>query len=365
MAPRRRKDINRGLPPNLRCRRGYYSYRNPETGVEFGIGRSRQLAIIEAVKANAHLASKRVSLVERISGKGITWADWCDTFERLLARRDLAANTIRSNRSKLKRLRTLVDENKAASAVDTKDCARAIEGLILEGKHRMAQSFRSFLGDCFDRMIAQGIRKDNPATVTDEISVKVKRARLELDVFMRVYRLPSISAMLRNAMALSIVTSQAREECCAALVTDVKEGDLWIDRKKTRRHDASRVRIPLELRLDCFGMSLGDVVKQCRSTGVLSRHLLHRVERAKGAKVGTPVHVDVLTREFTAAIDSIGIDYSPKKAPTFHEIRSLSGRLYEKQGNVNPQELFGHKDPSTTATYLDHRGEWLRVSIRK
>jgi integrase len=50
--------------------------------------------------------------------------------------------------------------------------------------------------------------------------------------------------------------------------------------------------------------------------------------------------------------------------PTFHEIRSLAARLYEKQGNVNVQVLLGHSDPETTRLYTDSRGtEWADVKI--
>jgi len=48
-------------------------------------------------------------------------------------------------------------------------------------------------------------------------------------------------------------------------------------------------------------------------------------------------------------------------SPTFHEIRSLSGRLYADQG-INAQALLGHKDTKTTSLYLDSRGtEWISV----
>jgi len=135
---------------------------------------------------------------------------------------------------------------------------------------------------------------------------------------------------------------------------------MWIERAKT----GARICIPLSLRLERFEMNLDDVVRQCRTTGVVSHWLLHRIEKAKGARIGSHVHVDILTREFSAAVDKLGLDWGGKQAPTFHEIRSLAGRLYKEQGNVNPQELFGHKDPRTTAIYTDGRGEWVKVGVR-
>jgi hypothetical protein len=363
MAPRKRSDKRRGFPPNLYEADGYFSYRNPKTGQHFGIGRDKRQAFAEAIQANMHLAgeSRRPSLVERLSGPETrTWSAWCDEFEKILGERDAALNTRRTRKSQLKRLRTIFDGARPAAQIETIDVSAVIDGLKDAGKVRTAQAFRSFLMDCFDRMIAKGWRKDNPAAVTDEVTVKVRRSRLSFEAFMSLYRTTSI-IWLRNAMALAIVSGQAREDCRDAQFTDVHDGCWWNERGKT----GARILLPVELRLECFGMSLEDVIKQCRSTGVLSRHLIHQTQRAKGAQLGKPMHVDMITRVFSAELAKLGLDWGGKKSPTFHEIRSLSGRLYKEQGNVNPQELYGHKDPRTTAVYTDGRGEWVRVSVKK
>lgn len=363
MAPRKRSDKRRDFPRNLYEDDGYYSYRNPKTGEHFGLGRDKRYAFGEAIKANAHLAGEkeRPSLVERLTGPETrTWAAWCDEFEKILGERETKPNTRRTRKSQLKRLRKAFEGSRPAASIETIDVSKVLSAIKAEGKARTAQAFRSFLLDCFDRMIANGWRKDNPATVTDEVSVKVKRARLPFSAFMKLYETTS-TKWLRNAMALAIVSGQAREDCRDAMFADIHDGAWWNERGKT----GVRIQLPLELRLNCFGMSLEDVVKQCRSTGVLSKHLIHQTQRAKGARLGKAMHVDKITRVFTAELATLRLDWGGKKAPTFHEIRSLSGRLYKEQGNVNPQELYGHKDPRTTEIYTDGRGEWVKVSVRK
>ena len=55
-----------------------------------------------------------------------------------------------------------------------------------------------------------------------------------------------------------------------------------------------------------------------------------------------------------------------KTAPTFHEIRSLSARLYgDEFGAEFAQALLGHKSAQMTELYRDARGrEWAEVKIR-
>lgn len=363
MAPRQRKASNRPLPPNVRERDGYYTYRNPQDGVEYGLGRNHRDAVGQAIEANMKLAGTivRPRLVDRLTGEeSRTWGRWCDEFEKILSERDGAANTLRARRVYLARARGTFKAETSAAAIDTLACSDALKALKAAGKARTAQAFRSFLIDCFDRMIAGGWRKDNPARLTDEVRVKVKRARLTLEILTKVYERTKLT-WLRNAIALAIVSGQARESVIDAQFSDVHDGAWWNERGKT----GARIVLPLELRLDCLDMSLEDVVRQCRTTGVLSKHLVHQTQRAKGARLGMKINPTMLTRKFSLEITNLGLDWGGKSPPTFHELRSLSSRLYKSEGRVNAQELLGHKDPRTTAVYTDGRGEWVKVGIKK
>ncbi|MBN3824934.1 hypothetical protein G3O00_15090 [Burkholderia sp. Ac-20384] len=53
-----------------------------------------------------------------------------------------------------------------------------------------------------------------------------------------------------------------------------------------------------------------------------------------------------------------------ENAPSFHEIRSLSKRLYDKQGNVDTKALLGHMSDMSAETYADARGiEPIRLKV--
>lgn len=362
MTPRRRSKSKRGWPQHLYERGGYYSWRNPLTGEELGIGRDRAEAFTQAIEANLHVLGmlRRERLVDRIvDSQERTVERWFAKYAEMLAKRTLAANTRRSYKSLSKRSVELLKPDTKLRAITALQVTEVLEGLEAAGTVRLAQALRGFLREAFRVAIVQGWLDDNPVRdVRGTEAVVVKRARLTLPVFMAVYR-SDIAPWLRNAMALGIVAAQRREDICNARFADIRDGAWWVEQGKT----GARVAIPLDIRLDVFGMSLEEVVKQCRNTGVLSKHLVHQTSPRGNSPVGQPIWVDTLSRRFSAALAALKLDFESKDPPTFHEIRSLAERLYAAQGNVKTQELLGHKDPKTTSIYHDPRGEWIRVRV--
>jgi len=180
-----------------------------------------------------------------------------------------------------------------------------------------------------------------------------------LEVFRNLYAATQ-NTWLRNAMALAILTAQRREDIALAQFKDFgAEGWRCIQAKT-----GHKLILPLDLRLDVIGLSLADVLRQCRTTGIVSRHLVHQVRPYGNSPIGAPIWKDTLSKAFHAEVLALGMDWEGRQPPTFHELRSLSERLYAAQGNVNTQSLLGHRDPRTTAIYKDTRGaEWNLVKI--
>jgi integrase len=142
---------------------------------------------------------------------------------------------------------------------------------------------------------------------------------------------------------------------------DFKEDGVW---KCVQAKTGMKLRISLGLRLDVIGLSIEDVVKQCRDRYV-SKHLIHYTRNAQGVRPGDQVDPKRLSKAFKEARDKAGIKPADGKTPpTFHEIRSLSERLYEKQYDGKfTQKLLGHKSAKMTAVYHDSRGsEWIEVA---
>jgi integrase len=360
MPPRRRAPSRRNWPDHLHCRDGYWSWRDPLTGKEYGLGRDRAYAFAQAVEANLHTAGLRRSprLIDRISGGAdFTLGAWLDRYGEALACRDLAANTRKSYRSLIARARRQLGDDtplRSITALVVTDACRAIEA---EGKGRLAQAFRSLLKDCFREAVVAGWLDDNPVRATRLQPVAVKRARLTIEMFRAVYA-SDVPLWLRIAMGLAIVSAQRRDDVAAAQFSDFHDGGWWLVQRKT----GARLMLPLALRLDAVGLSLADVLSQARKTGIVSRHLVHQTRPYGNSPLGEQIWVDTISRRFTDAVGRLGHDWQGKTPPTFHEIRSLAERLYSRQGAVHTQELLGHRDPRTTALYADTRGaEWVRV----
>lgn len=363
MSPPKRSARNSGLPDGLRVRDGYYSYKSPMDGRERGIGRDRLKAIAWARGANAEISRLRgeQSPAEWIRGEAAkTWGKWLDKYKEILSKRQITRKTRVFYELLMRRARAQWPESMAITAIETAQIAEAVDSIEAEGKQRMAQAYRQWLQDCFRCCIAKGWRLDNPVSVTDRVKNKTKRARLTLEMVQAICSAPTTRPWLRNAILLALITGQRREDIVAAKRKDVREGCWWVEQHKT----GAKVAIPLLLRLDVLGCSVGDVIDQCRGTNILSHHIVHQTTNKGGSKLGAPIYAGAVTKQFTAAVKLLGIDWADRTPATFHELRSLSKRLYDAQGGVNTQQLLGHSSAETAALYSDGRGEWVRVAFK-
>ncbi len=95
----------------------------------------------------------------------------------------------------------------------------------------------------------------------------------------------------------------------------------------------------------------------------MSKYLVHYRHTTSQAKRGEQVTPNTLTTTFKKARDKCGLTWEKGTAPTFHEQRSLSERLYRAQG-INTKDLLGHKNQIQTDKYHDDRGkDWIKIVI--
>jgi integrase len=215
----------------------------------------------------------------------------------------------------------------------------------------------------------EGWVTDNIPEKTRSNSVEVVRSRLTLDDFNRIHAvaLTFKNKWLARAMELALVTAQRREDIAQVEFRQYKDSTSWIENDALcviQQKTKNQIRIPLNIGVN--GITIASVTKSCRDN-ILSRWLIHHSQNANNAKPGDPVWIDTISRRFAEARDMAGIKGEEgKMPPSFHEIRSLSIRLYAAQfGGDFAQTIAGHKDASMTAVYRDVRGaEWVQVHAK-
>jgi len=365
MNARRRDSKRKGFPPNLYCKPdGYFWYRNPENGKTKGLGRDRQDAFRQARLANAALAAAgELNLADWVMGKdGKTMSDWALEYQGIyIDTRGAAANTIATLKTCIRAIRAAEFAKKPLDRVTTKDVSEFLDHATENRGPRMSVQIRSYLEDMFREAATKGLVDSsfNPVTVTRKAQVEVMRDRLSLEQFLAIRA--HAKGWLANAMNLALVSAQRREDLALARFSDVKDGCWYVEQGKT----GMKIRIHLTLRLAAIGLTVGDVIKQCRDN-VVSQYLIHHPKNTTLSKAGDPVWKDTISKGFAKARTKAGITWQEgKEPPTFHEIRSLAERLYEKEyGRPFAQKLLGHKSEKMTSMYADSRGsDWLDVGV--
>ncbi len=364
MNARRRTAARRGLPPNLYQKaNGYFYFRNPITKKDKGIGHDKNEALREARAANAALEEKkgqRNTVADWVRGKSVrTVKEWAAEYEaEIIEKGEKKPNTLTMIKSALRAIVASDFAELDLKDVTTEHCATFIRTCEIERGPRMAQVIRTRLKDLFLAACERGFINVNPVKETRVPKAKVKRDRLSIEQFLAIRTVAE--PWLVNAMNLAILTAQAREYISDGLFDDAHDGFLWIIRGKTE----AKIRVQLDLRLDVVGLSIAELIRQCRDNAI-SKYLIHR-SRSKGkAKAGSKYSLSTITKEFAKARKLAKITWREGRTPpSFHEIRSLSERLYHDQyGGQFTQKLLGHKSEKMTAVYHDVRGsEWINVT---
>lgn len=342
MAQRRKKE-NRDLPPNLYVRRGYYSYRHPQTKKEYGLGRNRALAISQAIEANLSLGNVTLTLQERINAdETLSIQEWCEQYERIFMMRGLRPASITN---KKKYLRIIYRElgNLALNTVSVRDIAELVSSYANAGKMHTAQGLRTTLIDFFKEAIASGHITSNPAEIVRAPKVVVQRSRLSLLDFQTILQVSETNApeWFCRLLRVALITGQRQADLCAMHIDDIYDERLHVKQQKT----GTKIAIPLSLKI--------------------ANHILvdNLTPTDDSGKIFTAQATEPRIRFIFAKMrEKSGLQWDNGTPPSFHEIRSLSARLYTDQhGAVFAQKLLGHKSSAMTDRYRDERGGWIEL----
>lgn len=294
-----------------------------------------------------------------------TLGDWLDMHSEILLTRGYKAQTIKNRRGALAHVRRLWGD---APIAELKPHAVA-SGLRTFHKDKSATAVRVLaeLRDAYTEAIANGWAETNPARDIKPPKHKVMRERLEFHVWeqMREHARNSPQRWVESMLLLALVIGQRRADLAKVRFDDVVDGHLRIEQQKEAgKGYGARVEIPLTLRMDCIGMTVGNVIEHCRQSGKPGATLLRQAN-------GRPIEMSSLSARFCEHIKAVLGDADPgtHRRPSLHEVRSLSARSYVAQG-IDPrtvQTLLGHSDIEMTELYLSDlglsRNKWKRVQL--
>ncbi|HDG1677300.1 TPA: phage integrase Arm DNA-binding domain-containing protein [Kluyvera ascorbata] len=366
--------------PNLYCKldkrtgKVYWQYKHPVSGRFHSLGTDEAEAKQVAIEANTIIAEQRTRQIlsvndrlARMKGKrsNITVSEWIDKYVTIQEER-LQTGEIRRNSylQKGKPLRLFREHcgMQHLKDITTLDIAEITDAIKAEGHNRMAQVVRLVLVDVFKEAQHAGHVQPgyNPAMATKQPRHKVTRQRLSFEEWMKIYEASlNQQPYLQSGMLLALVTGQRLGDICKMQFSDIWDDMLHVQQEKT----GSRLAIPLDLKCEALNMTLREVISKCRDA-VVSKYLVHFRHSTSQSVRGGSVSSSSLTTTFKKAREKCGIEWEKGTAPTFHEQRSLSERLYREQG-IDTQKLLGHKSRKMTDKYNDDRGkEWVVVDSK-
>lgn len=351
----------------------YWQYKHPLTGIFHSLGTDAEEAALVASQANTIIAEQQtkqiLSINDRLSNIknkkiGISVTNWIDKYLEIQKERvDLGELKLNSYKQKIKPLNLFKQHCGLFSLQDitTLEIAKIIDSVKALGHDRMAQVVRMVLIDVFKEAQHAGHVPPgyNPALATKQPRNKVKRERLTFEEWRIIYvQAENHPPYLQYGMLLALVTGQRIGDIVKMKFSDVWDDMLHIEQEKT----GSKLAIPLSIKCDAIDMTLRQVIAKCRDA-VVSKYMVHYRHTTSQAKRGEQVTASTLTTTFKKARDKCGITWEKGTAPTFHEQRSLSERLYREQG-LDTKRLLGHKSQKMTDKYNDDRGkDWQIIAV--
>lgn len=296
-----------------------------------------------------------------------TLAEWLDVHEQQLRERGYKAQTLKNRGANLKHVRRLWGA-RPINAIKPHEIATALKQFGPEHSST-ARRVLAELRDAFTEAVANGWAENNPAAHLKTPAHKVKRGRLTFSVWrsMRDLSQASPQRWVESLLLLALVTGQRRADLAKMRFDDIVSDDagrqyLRVEQQKEAgKGYGARVEIPLALRLDVIGLTVGQVVEHCRQSAQPGQMLLRKAG-------GGAIEQSSLSARFHEHIRAVMGEAAHRlhEWPSLHEVRSLSARLYSAQG-VDVQTLLGHKYPEMTSLYTDDRGlsakDWKRVEL--
>jgi len=299
------------------------------------------------------MAGFLAATIGRVVPKYRTLSQWAETYRLIINSKPISYKTKINRASSLKHILAGLGE-RSVGAIRPHEVSAMVLAIYAKSP-QTAKRVLIEVRDCFGEAMNYGWIDRNPALGVKIPAVHVQRHRLTLDQWWLIlgYALEHMPAWVQRMLALALITGQRRSDLVKMKFSDVWADHLHVEQMKT----GTRIALPLALRLDVVGLSLGELIEDCRGYAVGTEYLLRK---HNGCRLGDAS----LSARFETARE--GVLDPVAHPPSLHECRSLSERLYRKQG-LNTMTLLGHKHQAMTDMYNDDRGlskgEWKTLSI--
>jgi len=337
----------------------YYYYLHPITKKRTSMGNNRKIAIEAATYLNG-LLTKKAPLIQRVMNpKKKTVLEVINEYKKeIFPNKPLADRTKDNYRYRINLFAESMG-NKMIESVDRVIIANWLKSYAVSNDVYNTALF--LIKDIFDYAVSRKYIDTNEAALVLKKSKSKKleankktRQRLTVEQFWAIHE--QAPPWLQNAMELSLVTLQARQELVNIEYSHHREGWLYIIRQKVAgESDYGFIRIKTTKQID-------DIIKRSRDKIVCPYFLHYNPKRIRRDQMNSKKHwacitTGYLSSEFKKARDKTKLfdGWEKGAAPTFHEIRSLGARIYREQGQHKNyiQSLLTHSDQKTTQIYLD------------
>lgn len=301
----------------------------------------------------AHLLA---STIGRLMPRYRTLGEWAETYRKIIDGKPVEEKTKINRRSTLLHILNGLGRDRIISTVKPHEISGLVMG-IHKAHPQLAKRVLIEAKDFFNEAVNYAWLYRSPAVSIKAPHVRVLRQRLTLEQWQLIHawsqanQPPWVSRM----MVLALVTGQRRSDLEKMRFDDAWDDHLHVEQAKT----GERLAIPLALRLDAIGVSVGQAIESCRNYAVGDIFLLRKHN-------GQPLGMASLSARFEEAREAALPPFVSGHPPSLHECRSLSERLYRKQG-INTMILLGHKHQEMTDLYNDDRGlssgQWKTLVI--
>ncbi|NAX44852.1 MULTISPECIES: phage integrase Arm DNA-binding domain-containing protein [unclassified Vibrio] len=346
----------------------YFTYKHPITGKFIGLGCDRDKAFEAARQVNLMISEQRLEQLnfiiqnnqKAVKVVGVSAKAWVEKYQAIQKERvstgELTQSTLK-NKVYLSQIFADRFGSVGIKEITTKDIVDVIDEYKAQGKSAMAANLKSLWIDLYKEAQYAGEVEPgfNPAIHTRNIKLNPKRQRVSESDLLEIMstNLYQSKQYLRVAMKLAITTGLRRGDISELKFSDVKDDHLFVSLNKSG--GKTKLAFPLTLTNPFLNESLGDIIKECRSSRIVSKYLVHSSENAGRAKRGDQISLSTISKSFMSAKR----ECSPAVAESsfsFHELRSFAERTYRDAG-YDTKLILGHKHQSMTDKYNDDRAD--------